>query len=346
MLTQAGRGSPMDLDIVLDSHMPQAELTELGLLAEQCGIRTVWTASYLDGRDPFTNLAELAAKSSRIRVAPMALNGYEMHPFRIGMALLTLNELCNGRVDTMIGGGGEVVMALGIPFEQRVRYVRECLDIVRGMTRNRPFSYAGELFSISGYDPQWVSAPPPFVYAGANRPQMLRMAASSADGILMSDLSVNLASGAIAAVRERMAEIGRDPAGYRFNNFMARYVYEDAAEARHEARRWIGFRAIFREYMMREFMSASDFEKILEHIPAIYAMAAKDEDSVEGLPDHLLDMCVDKLTLTGGVDELDRIIEHLLEHKAAGVTNICIELKKHQAHGIRLLGERVLPAIR
>ena len=336
----------MNVDIVLDSHLPQAELTELGLLAERYGINTVWNASYLDGRDPFSNLAELAAKSECIHVAPMALNAYEMHPFRIGMALLTLNELCNGRVQTMIGGGGEVVMALGIPFEKRVRYVRECLEIVRGMTTDRPFSYEGELFRIEGYNPQWVTAPPPLLYAGANRPQMLRMAAKAADGIFMSDLSVNLARGAIDAVHERMGEIGRDPAGFRFNNFMAWYVYDDPAEARHEARRWIGFRALFREYMMREFMSAEDFEKILEHVPAIYAMAAKDEDSVEGLPDRLLDMCVDNLTLTGGIEDLDRIIEHLLEFKAIGVTDFCIELKKHQAHGIRLLGERVLPALR
>jgi len=237
-------------------------------------------------------------------------------------------------------------MALGIPFDKRVRYVRECLEIVKGMTTARPFSYAGELFRIEGYDPQWVTAPPPFLYAGANRPQMLRMAAKAADGILMSDLSVSLAQGAIAAVHERMRELGRDPTGFRFNNFMAWYVYEDPVEARHEARRWIGFRAIFREYMMREFMTAQEFEEILKHIPAIYAMAAKDDDSVDGLDDRLLDLCVDRLTLTGSVNELDRIIEHLLEYKAIGVTDICIELKKHQAHGIRLLGERVLPAIR
>ena len=336
----------MNVDIVLDSHLPQRELTELGLLAEKYGISTVWNASYLDGKDPFTNMADLAAKSTNLRVAPMALNAYEMHPFRIGMALLTLGEIAGGRVSTLIGGGGEVVMALGIPFEKRVRHVRECLEIVKGMTTDRPFSYQGELFSIEGYNPQWVTAPAPFLYAGANRPQMLRMAAKSADGILMSDLSVTLARGAIESVHERMGEIGRDPAGFRFNNFMAWYVYDDPAEARHEAKRWIGFRALFREYMMREFMSAEEFAIILEHVPAIYAMAAKDEDSVDGLPDRLLDQCVDKLTLTGGVDELDRIIEHLLEYKAIGVTDICIELKKHQAHGIRLLGERVLPALR
>ena len=231
------------------------------------------------------------------------------------MALLTLNEIAGGRVEAMIGGGGEVVMALGIPFEKRVRYVRECIEIVKGATRNRPFSYDGELFKIDNYNPQWPTARPPFVYAGANKPQMLRMAATAADGIFMSDLSVNLSRNAIDAVNARQKEIGRDPAGFRFNNFMAWYVYDDPAEARHEARRWIGFRALFRDYMMLEIMSEEDFRIILDHVPQIYAMAPKDEDSVEGLPDRLLDLCVDKLTLTGSIDDLDRIIGHLLEFK-------------------------------
>ena len=43
---------------------------------------------------------------------------------------------------------------------------------------------------------------------------------------------------------------------------------------------------------------------------------------------------------------MDHIIEHLLEYKALGVTEVCLELKNHQAHGIKLLGERVIPALR
>jgi alkanesulfonate monooxygenase SsuD/methylene tetrahydromethanopterin reductase-like flavin-dependent oxidoreductase (luciferase family) len=336
----------MDIDIVLDSHLAPEEAARLGLLAEKHGIRCIWNASYQDGRDPFSNLTELAKQSSTIKIAPMALNAYEMHPFRIAMALLTLNEIADGRVEAMIGGGGEVVMSLGIPFDKRVRYVRECLELVKGATRNRPFTYKGELFSIENYDPQWVTAEPPFLYSAANKPQMLRMAATTADGIFMSDLSVGLAENAIKAVKARQAEAGIDASGFRYNNFMAWYVYDDPKEARFEARRWIGFRALFRDYMMREFVSDEEFQILLDHMPEIYGMAPKGVDSVDGIPDELLDRCVDHLTLTGGMDDLDSIIEHLLEYKALGVTEICMELKNHQEQGIKLLGERVIPALK
>jgi len=335
----------MDIDLVLDSHMTPAELAELGLLAEANGIRAIWCASYLDGRDPFSNLARLAAATSRIRVGPIALSPYELHPFRIAMNLLTLNEICPGRAQAIIGGGGEVTMALEIDRSRRVRAVREAIDIVMGCVHQRPFSYKGELYQINDYDPQWVTAPPPTVYAAANRPQMLKMSARAADGIMMSDLSPALSTQAIGAVRGHLGDFGREPGKFRFNNFMAWYVYDDLAEARHEAKRWIGFRALFREYMMSEFMSPEDFQLILDHVPQIYAMAAKDEDSVAGLPDRILDDCVDHLTLTATTADMDHVLEHLLELKAAGCTEMSLELKKHQAHGIRLIGERVIPAV-
>ena len=335
----------MDIDLVLDSHLTSAELAELGLLAEANGIRAIWCASYLDGRDPFSNLAKLAEVTRRIRVGPIALSPYELHPFRIAMNLLTLNEICPGRAQAIIGGGGEVTMALEIDRSRRVRAVREAIDIVMGCIHQRPFSYQGELYQINGYDPQWVTAPPPTVYAAANRPQMLKMSARASDGIMMSDLSPALTTQAVGSVKGQLGEFGRAPGVFRFNNFMAWYVYDDLAEARHEAKRWIGFRALFREYMMSEFMNAEDFQLILDHVPQIYAMAAKDADSVAGLPDRILDDCVDHLTLTAATDNMDHVLEHLLELKAAGCTEISLELKKHQAHGIRLIGERVIPAV-
>jgi alkanesulfonate monooxygenase SsuD/methylene tetrahydromethanopterin reductase-like flavin-dependent oxidoreductase (luciferase family) len=336
----------MRVDLVLDSQLPPSQLAELAVLAEQHGIQAIWCASYLDGRDPFSNLVELAQRSSRIRFGPIALSPFELHPFRIAMNLLTLNQIGDGRAQAIIGAGGEVVMALGADTSRRVRAVREAVDIVMGCIHQRPFTYHGQLYSLENYRADWATAPPPRVYVAANRPQMLRMSARASQGIMMSDLSPTLAAPAVDAVRGHLKAFGRDGEDFRFNNFMAWYVYDDLAEARHEAKRWIGFRAIFREYMMREFMSEEDFATILEYIPRIYAMAAADADSVEGLPDRLLDDCVDHLTLTGSTDDMDHVIEHLLELKAAGCNEVAIELKKHQAHGIRLIGERVIPELR
>ena len=67
--------------------------------------------------------------------------------------------------------------------------------------------------------------------------------------------------------------------------------------------------------------------------------------SVAGIPDSLLEKLVDHLTLTGHVSEVDQKIEHLLELKAAGLTDVALELREDPAASIKLLGEQVLPAL-
>ena len=110
----------MDIDVILESKQPAAELSALGELAERHGIRAVWVSSLLDSRDPYANFSVLAQHSTRIRMGPIAVNPYDAHPVRIAAGVLTLNELCGGRAQIVIGGGGEALEALGIRPNRRV----------------------------------------------------------------------------------------------------------------------------------------------------------------------------------------------------------------------------------
>ena len=42
----------MKIDLILDARANEAELAELGCLAEELGFSGVWVSSLLDGRDP------------------------------------------------------------------------------------------------------------------------------------------------------------------------------------------------------------------------------------------------------------------------------------------------------
>ena len=74
---------------------------------------TVWTASYLASRDPWSNLVAAAQATSRIGLGAIAVNPYDTHPVRIATGLLTLNEYAQGRARIVVGGGGEALQALG-----------------------------------------------------------------------------------------------------------------------------------------------------------------------------------------------------------------------------------------
>ena len=104
----------MDIDVILDARARADELAELGRLAEDAGIRGIWVSSLLDSRDPFANLVPLATSTGRIRLGPVAVNPFDMHPVRIAASLLTLNELAGGRARIVVGGGGEALDAVGI----------------------------------------------------------------------------------------------------------------------------------------------------------------------------------------------------------------------------------------
>jgi hypothetical protein len=93
-------------------------------------------------------------------------------------------------------------------------------------------------------------------------------------------------------------------------------------------------------------MSDADYDLIEAHKQEIYQMPKLNTHSVPGVPDALLDKLVDRLTLTGHVSEVDQKIEHLLALKAAGLTNVALELRQNPAASIKLIGEQVIPALK
>ena len=77
----------MRFDVILDPDSSPQEVCELGLLAESYGLNAVWTSNYPSSRDPFINLCPLALASSRIRLGPLVVTPYELHPYKIAKAL-------------------------------------------------------------------------------------------------------------------------------------------------------------------------------------------------------------------------------------------------------------------
>ena len=103
----------MRLDLVLEPDSPQ-RFAELGLLAERLGFGVVWTANHISARDPFMSFMALAERSSTVRMGPVAISPYELHPVKIANQLLTLNEQANGRASIVVGGGGGAVIGMGL----------------------------------------------------------------------------------------------------------------------------------------------------------------------------------------------------------------------------------------
>jgi alkanesulfonate monooxygenase SsuD/methylene tetrahydromethanopterin reductase-like flavin-dependent oxidoreductase (luciferase family) len=336
----------MNIDVVLNALFAPDELARLAVQAEAAGVGAVWTASYLASRDPWSNLVAAAQATSRIELGAIAVNPYDTHPVRITTGLLTLNEYAGGRARIVVGGGGEALQALGIKPERRVRAVGECVQILKGVTPGTPFSFDGQVHRVQGYNPFWAKAPKPPVYVAVNKPQMLRMAARLGDGIMLSDLTPPICAERIGWVRGHLREFGRAADPFRYYNFVAWHVYADRERAVREAKMWLGYRGLFRRWVLNTFMTDAEYDVIEAHKAEIYGMVPRKAWSVPGVPDALLDSCVRNLTLAGTPAEIPRFVEHLRKMRDAGCTDVVLELHDEPAEGIRLIGEQVIPALR
>ena len=336
----------MDLDLILDARASAAELAELGKLAEEAGIRGVWVSSLLDSRDPFANLSVLAQGTERLLLGPVAVNPFDMHPARIAAAWLTLNELAGGRARIVIGGGGEALEALDIQPLRRVRAVAECVEIMRAAAAGERVDYTGELYTVRNLRLGWLSAAAPPVFVGASQSQMLHMAARVADGIMMSDMPVPLTAAAIRLLDHALVTHDKERLAFTTNAFTAWHVYSDEREARLEARRWLLLRGIFRPWLLQTFLDDTDVEQVMSSRDAFVDAFRRGSAEVAGVPDRVLDALVDNVTFCGGLDELNAKLEKLRSYAAAGLSAISLRLYAQPAATIRLLGERVVPALR
>ena len=336
----------MDIDLILDTRASADELAALGRAAEQAGIRGVWVSSLLDSRDPFTNLSALARETERITLGAVAVNPFDMHPVRIAAAYLTLNELAGGRARLVLGGGGEALAALDIQPHRRVRAVAEAVDIIKGAASGQLVDYAGELYRVSNLQFGWLAAPTPPVYVGASQSQMLRMAARVADGIMMSDMPVTVTGHAIRSLDQALQNHGKSRPGFVTNAFTAWHVYGDAGEARREARQWLLLRGIFRPWLLAEFLAPDEVTLVMDSQQAFVAAFRAGSPDVDGVPDRVLDALVDHITLCGPVTELDDKLEKLKRYAQAGLGAISLRLYAHPMESIRLIGEKLVPALR
>ena len=335
----------MEIDVILDTRAKPQELAELGRLAQRFGLHGVWVSSLLDSRDPFTNLALLAQISTRIRLGPIAVNPFDTHPVKIASALLTLNEMAGGRAQIVIGGGGEALQALGIRPDRRVRAVREAVEIVRAAASGEQVTYAGELYRVSNLKLRWLESAPPRILVGASQQQMLRMAAGCADGIMMSDMPPLQAGVAIRTLDASLAGHGRHRPDFHTIVFTAWHVYADRQRALREGRRWLLLRGIFRPWLLAEFLAPDDVALVMASQAAFARAFADGSHEVDGVPDRILDALVENVTIAGSPDNLEPVLEKLQRFKAAGLGGVALRLYADPAASIRLIGERILPAL-
>lgn len=226
-----------------------------------------------------------------------------------------------------------------------LRGVEECVAMLRAAARGELVNYKGEVFEVTGYMPGWARDTAPRIYIGASKPKMLALSATVADGVMLSDVTLARMPETMTVLNSTLQEQDRDASDFRVSNLYSWHVKDTLEEAMHEARRKLWVRGMLERWYISTFLDDAECDLVEEHFDVFANAYIHNTPEFPGVPDSLANKLVHELTFTGTSDKIDGFIGQLRAFKAAGLSEFGIRLYDKPEESIRLIGERVLPAL-
>ena len=220
-----------------------ADIVAEALYAEQLGMNSAWIGEHHFNSlgvlsCPDLVLSYIAARSTRIRLAPAVTVLPLHHPIRVAEQWATLDLLSNGRVDFAVGRGYDrrEYAPFHVDFDDNQGIFEEGLEVVRrlweaeGRISHRGKHYAFENVRIT---PKPVQRPIP-TYVGSFSKLSIELAARLDCGLLVAPFAAAMSYGGLKQVadlyRETCAQHGKKP-----GRLMCSYFTHFADHAEHEA---------------------------------------------------------------------------------------------------------------
>ncbi len=156
-------------------------LADAVVAAEDLGLDEVWLADEGPSRDPFMVLAAAAERTSRIRLGVGITSPLLRHPGAIAVTSATLDELSGGRAVLGLGIGGHLALEpFGLANSDRpIGVMKRAILTARSVLEVEPSEYYTP--PAHAFGPRSVP-----IWVGTQGPQMSRLAARLADGIMLS----------------------------------------------------------------------------------------------------------------------------------------------------------------
>jgi probable F420-dependent oxidoreductase len=166
--------------------------------------------------EPLTTLSVLAGMTSRIRLGTNILVAALRRPAVLAKSTATLDVLSGGRLDLGVGVGWqrEEYDAAGLSFDGRGRLLDHTLEVLQTLWREQRAAYdSPELHFEATHmmpKPLQPGGVPIWISGTINARVVRRLATFGSGWIPWGDAAADPVAG-IAAMKERLAEAGRDP---------------------------------------------------------------------------------------------------------------------------------------
>ena len=250
------QGWKMELVGIPDPEEKWAVTVEVAELADELGYDSVWVYDHFHNVplpahetmfECWTTLAALSQRTSRVRLGQMVSCALYRNPGMIAKITSNIDVISGGRLDWGIGAGwyeGEF-KAYGYDYPSnadRIRMLRETVEIVKLMWSEPDAHYDGRHFTIAGAqcDPKPLQDPHPPVWIGGGGEQLtLRVVARHATHSNFGGKPHEWAHKA-DVLRGHCDAIGRDPSEITMTWSPELFIRETEAEIGTETRSFWG----------------------------------------------------------------------------------------------------------
>ena len=291
--------------------------------------------------DPWVATTLLAQETRCARVAVCVTNLVTRHPAVAAASIASIDLLAPGRAVLGVGVGHSGTRNLGLaslpPGE-----LADGVAFVKELLRGRPASYRGGTAHLP-----WVKRPSP-VFLAASHPRSLAAAGAQADGVFINyGLAAENVAESEGAVARAARTAGRNPDEVE----TWQIACLDCSQDGDASRRKIGaILAFVSAYVMgggdlaRRGVPAEHRAALLE-LRRRYSTRPGNADAALVQELGLFDYLSRRLAVCGTPDEC---LEQLRAARAAGVRRLMfsVSLAADPVATVRLLGEKVLPALR
>lgn len=335
-----GPGARHELPSILLSQLggPITDYLDAAAVVARAGLSRVWLA---ETRGPDALLAAaLIAREQPLEVGTAIVPVYNRTPAILAMAAADIVELGGGRPFHLgLGAGGKVLIEQwhGIPFERSLAHVRDTIEIVRQATAGERTAVTGAGWSSNRFS---LLSPPPSpervrIYVGGMGPKMQALAASVADGLILTWVSPRILRDRADAVRRDVVAAGRAPHDFRLVARVYAAVTDDVAAVREHVRQELVEYVLSPPYAA--YFSSVGFEREVQGVRAAFD-AGDRAASRAAISDDLLD----EVLVAGPADE---VVERIRGFGLAGADDTMVQPVGRQRGGdpeatIRAIGER------
>ena len=209
-------------------------------LIDASGYDSVWAGDHISFPvaflDPFQQIAQAAAFSSRLTFGTAVYLLPLRHPTPVAKEVSSLDHLTEGRFIFGVGLGGEFPKeyeACGVPLGQRGARMTEGIEVLRKLWTGQPATHAGRHFQFSDVamqPPPRQSGGPP-IWAGGRSDAALERAARVADGWIGYAVTPEMFREALDKISRSMASAGRAVANFGTGHLLFACIADDYNQA-------------------------------------------------------------------------------------------------------------------